>query len=96
MTYRVELTEQAARNFEHIYRMINAEDTAQARLWSNGLEKTILSLDEYPDRGAAIAEDKSLRHLLYRRRRHLYRIIYSVNDTGNVVTVLHIRQQNES
>ncbi|MDQ2762992.1 MAG: type II toxin-antitoxin system RelE/ParE family toxin [Pseudomonadota bacterium] len=91
MAYRVDLTERAARNLRRIYLTINAEDGAQARAWFNGLEKTVLSLDEHPARGAPIPEGGNLRHLLYGRRRHYYRIIYAIDEGNRTVTVLHIR-----
>jgi toxin ParE1/3/4 len=91
MAYRVELTERAVRDLERIYRTIEAEDAAQAAAWFNGLEKAILSLDEHPARGAVISEDARLRHLLSGRRRHLYRIIYALDERNRIVTVLHIR-----
>jgi toxin ParE1/3/4 len=91
MAYRVDLTERAARDLRGIYLTINAEDAAQARVWFNGLEQAVLSLDENPARGAPTSEDAGLRHLLYGRRRHRYRIIYAVDEASRVVTVLHIR-----
>jgi toxin ParE1/3/4 len=91
MAYRVDLTERAAGDLRRIYLTINAEETAQARVWFNGLEQAVLSLDENPARSAPAPEDAELRHLLYGRRRHRYRIIYSVDDASRVVTVLHIR-----
>lgn len=91
MAYRVDLTDRAARNLRRIYLTINAEDAAQARAWFNGLEKTVLSLDEHPSRGAPTPEDGNFRHLLYGRRRHRYRIIYAIDEANRVVTVLHIR-----
>jgi plasmid stabilization system protein ParE len=91
MTYRVDLTERAARDLRHIYRNINAEDGAQARAWFNGLQTAIFSLDERPARGRTIHEDSSLRQLLYGRRRHRYRIIYAINESDAIVTVVHIR-----
>lgn len=91
MAYRLDLTERAARNLRRIYQTINVEDAAQARTWFNRLEKTILSLDEHPSRGAVIPDDDNLRHLLYGRRRDVYRIIYAVDEPNGVVTVLHIR-----
>jgi len=91
MAYRVELTERAARDLRCIYQTVNVEDASLARIWFDGLEKTIVSLDEYPARGAVIPEDASLRHLLYGRGRHVYRIIYAIDACDCVVTVLHIR-----
>jgi toxin ParE1/3/4 len=91
MAYRVDLTKRAARNLRRIYLTINAEDSAQARAWFNGLEKVILGLDEYPARGVAVPEGDDLRQLLYGRKGHCYRIIYAIDEGNRVVTVLHIR-----
>jgi plasmid stabilization system protein ParE len=90
--YRVDLTDRAARDLRHLYRTINAENSAQARAWFNGLERIILSLDQNPARGVVIREDANLRQLLYGRRRYVYRIIYAIDEPGSVVTVLHIRR----
>ena len=51
MKYRVDLTNRAIRDLEHVYDRIDADDNAQARDWFNRLEQTILSLDEHPSRG---------------------------------------------
>lgn len=91
MAYRVDLTERAARDLNHLYRIINAANSAPARAWFNGLERVILSLDQNPARGSFIPEDPDLRHLLYGRRRIIYRIIYAIDEGSRVVTVLHIR-----
>jgi mRNA-degrading endonuclease RelE of RelBE toxin-antitoxin system len=55
------------------------------------LEAAILRLDEHPARSPVIPEDRNLRHLLYGRGRHVYRIIYAIDERRQVVTVLHIR-----
>jgi len=91
MTYRVELTERAIRDLRGIFQVIDAENTAQAASWFNGLETSVLSLEEHPARGAAVAESGSLHQLLYGRRRNLYRIIYAIDDANRIVSVLHIR-----
>jgi toxin ParE1/3/4 len=91
MTYRVDLTDRAVRDLRRLYLTINAADSMQASAWFNGLERAVLSLDEQPARCPATPEDGDLRHLLYGRRRHRYRIIYMIDDGNRVVTVLHIR-----
>jgi toxin ParE1/3/4 len=91
MAYRVDLTDRAARDLRRIYLGINAEEAEQARRWFNGLEKAVLSLDENPARSAPIPEGGNLRHLLYGRRRHRYRVIYTIDERNRIVTVLHIR-----
>jgi toxin ParE1/3/4 len=91
MTYRVDLTERAARDLRRLYQTIDAENSSQARAWFNRLEHVILSLDENPARGSIIPEDASLRHLLFGHRRNVYRIIYRIDERNEIVTVLHIR-----
>ena len=91
MAYRVELTARASRSLRRIHRDINASGSAMARVWFNGLEAAVLNLDEHPARNPVTPEDGSLRHLLYGRRRHVYRVIYAIDERRGVVTVLHIR-----
>lgn len=91
MTYHVEMTARASRNLRRIFRDINAANSQRARVWFNGLEAAVLSLDQHPARGPMTPEDSDLRHLLYGRRRHVYRIIYAIDERRRVVTVLHIR-----
>jgi len=91
MAYRVDLTERAARDLRRIYHTVNADVSAQAHAWFNGLERVILSLNEHPARGAVIPEGDSLRHLLYGRKPNVYRAIYEIDEQNQVVTVLHIR-----
>jgi len=91
MAYRVDLTERAIRDLNRLYEGINAWDSAQARDWFDGLERTIFSLEEHPARAAKLPEDKSLRHLLYGRKRNIYRIIFAIDEKSKIVSVLHIR-----
>ena len=91
MAYRVELTARAGRDLRRIYKEIKAEDSGQALAWFNGIEAVILSLDEHPGRGAMIPEDRDLRQVLYGERPHIYRIIYAIDELGQIVRVLHIR-----
>jgi plasmid stabilization system protein ParE len=91
MTYRVEVTARASGDLRRIYNAIRAGDSRQAHAWFNGLEAAILSLDNYPARGGITREDERLRQLLYGRKPHIYRVIYAINESGLVVSVLHIR-----
>ena len=91
MAYRVEVTARAGRDLRRIYHTINAIDSAQARIWFNGLEAAVFSLDQHPARSPVTPEDSTLRHLLYGNRQDIYRIIYSIDTRDSVVTVLHIR-----
>ena len=60
VAYRVDLTERAARNLRRIYRIINAEDSARACEWFNGLQKAVFSPDENLARAPVIPEDAAL------------------------------------
>lgn len=97
MAYRVELAARAVRDLDRLWQTIDALDSAQTRAWLDGLERLILTLDEHPARGAIVPEGamvpegKPARHLLYGRRRNVYRIIYTIDPRRRVVTVLHIR-----
>ena len=50
-----------------------------------------MSLDEKPQRCPVTPENNSLRHLLFRKKPHVYRIIYTIDERAGVVRVLHIR-----
>jgi plasmid stabilization system protein ParE len=91
MRYRVELTARAIRDLRRIYRTINAQESRQAATWFNRMEAVILSLDQRPTRGAMTPENGALRHLLYGRKPHVYRIIYAADEPNGTVRVLHIR-----
>jgi toxin ParE1/3/4 len=91
MEYLVRLTERALRDLEMIYERIEADVSSQVAAWFNGLEQAIYSLERHPNRGATTPEDSKLRHLLYGKKPHIYRIIYEVDARSHAVSVLHIR-----
>jgi toxin ParE1/3/4 len=91
MAYRVEITGRAQRDLALIYQRIEAETSAQAARWFGGMEKAILSLEEYPRRAPFTPEDHALRHVLYGKKPSVYRIIYEIEDDPSTVYVLHIR-----
>jgi mRNA-degrading endonuclease RelE of RelBE toxin-antitoxin system len=90
MPYRVDITKRAERDLEQPYLTIAANSSKQASIWFNGLQRAVLSLDEHPARGAPIPDGAKLRHLLYGRKGHRYRIIYAIDESSSIVTVLHI------
>jgi plasmid stabilization system protein ParE len=91
MAYLVDVTDRALRDLAIIYRRIEAESSAQAARWFDGLEKAILSLEDYPNRGPVTPEDRTVRQLLYGKKPYVYRIIYEVEEDTATVYVLHIR-----
>jgi len=91
LTYRVEITFRATRDLDRLYRTIDAARTHAASTWFNGLEAAILSLSEHPARRGTVPEDRTLRQLLYGTNRYVYRVIFRIDETKRLVTVLHVR-----
>ena len=91
MTYRVDLAARAERDFAAIYQYIDAEQSQTAATWYRKMKQAVLSLEELPTRCSATPESSRLRHLLYGRKPHMYRIIFRVIEKEKRVEVLHIR-----
>ncbi len=91
MKYVVKLTGRSLRDMESIYSYAEGDASQHAFAWFNRLAKAIYSLERFPSRGLVIAENKKLRHLLFGKKPHIYRIIYAVDKRRHVVNVLHIR-----
>ena len=91
MAYVVNITVRAEHDLAHLYEDINAIDSAAARKWYLGLTGKILSLGRKPNRCPVTRENPQLRHLLFGRKPHVYRVIYRVIETAKRVDVLHIR-----
>ena len=67
MAYRVELTRRAGRDLACIYRYIQAEDSAAAAVWFNGLEAAVYTLEEHPNRSAITPNVHPDAHAAYLR-----------------------------
>src|SRR4029077_9158870 len=81
----------AERDLAGIYEEIHAEQTDTALTWYRGLKEAMLSLHEHPARCSVTPETDRLRHLLYGRKPHIYRVIYRVLEKQKEVEMLHIR-----
>lgn len=95
MTYLVEFSTRASRDLEIPFMEKNAAESDAASGWYNGLEEAVYALAEYPFRCPVAPEARKarrrLRHLLYGKKPHVYRVIYEVDERRQVVWVLHIR-----
>jgi plasmid stabilization system protein ParE len=93
--YRVELTDRAARDLYSLYEEKNAAESLAASRWYNGLENAVYTLETHPGRCPKAPESKKankpLRHLLYGRKPHVYRVIYEIDERKKLVQVLTIR-----
>ena len=90
MAYLVNITVRAERDLANLYREINAGNSGAALAWYRGLKKSVLSLEENPNRCPVIRAKGKLRHLLYGHKPHIYRVIYRVVERQKQVEVLHI------
>ena len=91
MAYAVRIATRAERDLTMLFRDIHALESAAAARWYAGIKRAILSLAEQPNRCPITPENKKLRHLLYGRKPHVYRVIYRVDGRRKLVDVLHIR-----
>jgi plasmid stabilization system protein ParE len=94
MVSRVELTAKAKRDLDAILEWLVAQEAGEAGLrWYARLQKEIGSLSALAYRCPLAPENGEfpfeIRQLLYGRRPHQYRILYTVE--GETVIVLHIR-----
>lgn len=94
MDFRVELTSRAQRDVDAIYAWLAGEHAGEAGArWFAALRAAIASLQSLPARCVLAPESREspveVRQLIYGRRPHTYRILFSI--AGDVVRVLHIR-----
>lgn len=95
MTYLVEFAARAVHDLEILYVEKNAAESHAAARWYNGLEQAVYALASFPHRCPVAPErltaKRKLRQLLYGKRPHLYRVVFEVDEGGQVVRVLTIR-----
>jgi toxin ParE1/3/4 len=91
MAYLINIAARAASDLEGIYLAIDAEQSDSAFRWFEGLQRVILTLERIPNRCPVTSESRDLRHLLYGKKPHVYRVIFSVDDQRKQVEILHIR-----
>ena len=94
MTFRVEISAQAERDAESILEWLLAEHAGRAGMdWFLALDDAFASLAEFPERCPVAPESArfpfEVRQLLYGRKPHLYRIMFTIE--ADTVHVLHIR-----
>lgn len=91
MAYAVRITSRAERDLDILYESIQASASDSASRWYAGLNKAIQTLAAFPFLCPVTPEDKSLRHLIYGKKRNSFRVIYGINVKRREVTILHIR-----
>jgi plasmid stabilization system protein ParE len=93
MAFRVEITEEAQRDAYGILDWLISEQAGPSGLqWFEGLENAIASLANLPMRCPLAPENATasfeVRHLLYGRKPHIYRVLFTIE--GDRVVILHI------
>jgi len=102
MDFRVEITEEAERDAHGILEwLISKRAGATGLRWFQGLEKAIASLAAFPYRCPLAPENEAfpfeVRHLLYGRPPHVYRLLFRVeNETVYVLHIWHGRRRPPS
>jgi len=91
MAYVVRITPRARRDLALLFRDIHVEESETALRWYEGLRDAALTLEKLPNRCPATPENPELRHLLYGRKPHVYRVIFRVLEKDKRVNVLHVR-----
>jgi len=95
MTYLVELTARAGRDIEILYEEKNAAESLAAARWFNRLEKAVGSLSSQPARCHVAPESKHsktpLRHLLYGKKPHVYRVVFEIDEKLKLVRIITVR-----
>ena len=95
MAYRVELAKSAEAELEELYLWVVERAPSQGAAWFNGLERAILALERLPKRFRIAPEsfdpDQAVRVLNYGRSPHVYRVFFTVDNSANVVRVVHVR-----
>ena len=83
----------AQRDLLDLYHRIGARSSDAAFTWYRGLRQAIRSLRDNPRRSPATPENPGLKHLLYGKKRHIYRVIYRVVESRMEVHILHVRHE---
>jgi toxin ParE1/3/4 len=90
MAYLVRISLRAELDLDSVYVAVNAEDSDAALRWFNLLELALFTLEENPTRCPATPENAYLKHLLYGKKPHIYRVIYRIVEDRKGVDILHI------
>ena len=93
MAFRVKTTAKAKRDLDAILAWLLSQEAGETGLrWFQGLRDAVASLAHFPERCALAPENAAfpfeVRQLLYGRRQHRHRILFTIE--GDAVSVLHI------
>lgn len=94
LAYRAVVTDAAAADLHDLGFYLETKAPHVARRWLRGLMHSIDSLALSPARCALAPEaetfEKELRHLLYGRRRNIYRIVFLIKPAARVDEIVRV------
>lgn len=99
MAFRVELSAAAERDADGILEWLATQHSGRAGInWYIALQDAIASLSEMPSRCPLAPENGrvpfELRQLLYGRRPHVYRIMFTIRgETVHILRIRHARRR---
>jgi plasmid stabilization system protein ParE len=94
MGYHVRQTDEAHQDLANILEWLLEKQAGETGLrWLDRLQEAMGTLSEYPQRCGLAPESKEfgfeVRHLIYGRKPHIYRVLFTVEDEA--VVILNIR-----
>ena len=97
MAFRIEPTARAKQDLDAILEWLLAQEAGETGLrWFWKLKEAVASLSEISQRCPLAPENAEfsfeVRLLLYGRKPHQYRVLFTIN--GETVVILHIRHQH--
>jgi toxin ParE1/3/4 len=87
----IKILPRAERDLAALYNQLQTVDSRTAQRWYSGLKAAILSLETDPTRCPVISEDNRLRHLLYGRKPNVYRIVFRIPQSKQIVEIMLVR-----
>ena len=95
MAYQVALADTAKADANSIYDWVSKKTPMRGPEWFEELLDYMYSLEEMPSRCSLAREaaeaKRQIRCLHFGKRRHVYRILYEVDESRRTVWILHIR-----
>ena len=95
MKYRVVLADSAKADADNIYARVVEAAPIRGPEWFEELLDSMRSLENVPYRCPLAREarraKREIRNLLFGKRRHVYRILFEVDERRRTVWILHIR-----
>jgi plasmid stabilization system protein ParE len=96
MIYELSHSDVAVMEIEEVFLWIFARDPTRAFTWQQGLDRSLLSLSEFPERCPLAYENQFAPYEIRQHSYGVYRILFTLldsddNGVNDTVRVLHVR-----